>query len=324
MVLVKKSKIMSIFYILLSILYGYIFILIPHSYFKDRVNYLSYAENYDFFIDLKGSVFSLDGEIFFLYINKFLSLFFSPEGVVYFFVFFINFTLCFVFFSYSRNFLLGLLGLLAFFLLPFGFSYQLGSLRQSLAVSIFLLAVFYIKKVNIKLILISIVLGFIHTSFFILTPFLVADYFFLKFFLADRWFYRTGLQALIALTFGLLLSIISKLFSVGKLEGYLQLDTGFGLFFIFFIPFLIVNLYRYYKLKQVDYFVFLSIVGVLAYTIFYFLSPIAGRLITIFIPFIFISIIKKMDFLNIFLLLYSIFVGGWLFLNGGYALIMNI
>lgn len=324
MVLVKKSNLISIFNIFLSIIYGYIFILVPHAYFKDRINYLSYAENYDFFISLKEESYYLTSENLFLYINKFLAIFFSSENIVYFFVFFINFTLCFLFYSYSKKTILPFFALLAFFLLPFGFSYQLGSLRQSLAISIFLFAVYYIKKVNLLLILMSILLGFIHTSFFIVTPFLVADYFFLKFFPESKLSYRVGLQSILALIFGLLLSLISTFFSVDKLDEYLQYESGSGLFFLFFIPFFVANIYKYYKYKKVDYIVFLAIIGILIYIIFYFLSPIAGRVITIFLPFIYLSIINRIDAINIWLLLYSIFVGAWLFFNGSYMAIMNI
>lgn len=324
MVLVKKTKVKSIFYIFLSIIYGGIFVLIPHAYFKDRVNYLSYAENYDLFISLKSGDSFLTGESLFLYINKFLAIFFTPENVVYFFVFFINFILCFLFFNYSRKIVLPFFSLLAFFLLPFGFSYQLGSLRQSFAVSIFLLLVYYIKKVNIFLILFSIFLGFIHTSFFIITPFLISDYVFLKFFPESRVLDRVGLQIILAILFGLLLSLISSLFSVDKLDEYLQYSSGGGLFFIFFIPFLILNFYKYYINKRVDYITFLAIIGLIIYIIFYFLTPIAGRVITIFLPFIFLSLINRVDTLNILLLLYSIFIGGWLFFNGSYLAIMTL
>ena len=180
--IVRVKSLEFFFYFLISLFYGYIFILIPHHYFKDRANYLLYAENYDFFISLKNGSSYLTGEVLFLYINKFFSIFFSPENIVYLFVFFINFSLCFVFFySYKRR-IFPFLILLAYCFLPFGFSYQLGSLRQSLAISIFLFSVCYIRKINIFLIVISIILGFIHTSFFILTLFLVADYIFLKFF----------------------------------------------------------------------------------------------------------------------------------------------
>lgn len=322
--IVRVKSLELFFYFLISLFYGYIFILIPHDYFKDRLNYLSYAENYDFFISLKEDSSYLIGEILFLYINKFFSIFFSPENVVYLFVFIVNFTLCFVFFfSYKRK-IFPFFILLAYFLLPFGFSYQLGSLRQSLAISIFLFAVCYIKKVNIYLIVISIILGMIHTSFFIVTLFLFADYIFLKFFSEEKLFYRIGLHLFLAVILGLFLSLISNLFSVNKLDDYLEYDSGGGLFFLFFIPFFVANIYRYYKSKAVDYFVFLSIIGVLIYIVLYFLSPISGRVITIFLPFIFLSLINRVDIINICLLIYSLIVGSWLFLNGGYMAIMNI
>ncbi|MCP0912454.1 MULTISPECIES: EpsG family protein [Acinetobacter] len=324
MVLVEKSKVKSIFYIFLSIIYGYIFTLIPHFYFKDRVNYLSYAENYDFFLFLKSGASLLTGESLFLYMNKFLALFFVPENIVYSFVFFINFTLCFLFFSYSKKTILPLLGLLAFFLLPFGFSYQLGSLRQSIAISLFLFAIYYIKNVNVLLICISILLGLIHTSFLIVTPFLIADSVFLKFFSDRDLFYRLTLQLSLALFFGLLLSIISAIFSVDKLDDYLQYEAGSGWFFLFFIPFLVANIYRYYVNKKVDYITFLAIIGVMIYVVFYFLTPISGRVITIFFPFIFMSIINRLDFINICLLVYSILVGAWLFYHESYLAIMTI
>jgi len=324
MILVKKSKVKFIFYIFLSVIYGYIFTLIPHFYFKDRVNYLSYAENYDFFLYLKSDVSFLTSEFFFLYINKFLSLFFVPENIVYFFVFFINFTLCFLFLSYGRKTVLPLLGILAFFLMPFGFSYQLGSLRQSFAVSLFLFSIYYIKNVNLLLICISVLLGLIHTSFLLVIPFLVADYIFLKFFSDRDLFYRLTLQLLVALFIGLLLSIISAIFSVEKMGSYLESESGLGWFFLFFIPFLIVNIYRYYINKKIDYISFLSIVGIIIYIVFYFITPISGRIITIFLPFIFLSLINKVNPINMWLLVYSILIGSWLFYNESYLAIMTI
>ena len=324
MIVIKKINLEKSIYVLVCACYAFMFTLIPNSYFKDRINYLLYAEFYDSFISLLDGKSFITSEILFLYINKILDFIFIPENTVYFLVFLINFILAISFFVYSRNGFLAFLGLLAFFLMPFGLSYQLGSLRQSIAVSFFLIAVLKIKKINILLIVISIILGFIHVSFFIMTLLLIVDYCFTRFFSENKALLRVFVHFLFILAIGLLLYQISSVFDVGKLEGYLDLENSSGYFFIFFIPILLSVIYNYVKSKSIDTIGILSIIGMMSYIVFYFLSPIAGRTITLFIPFIYLSLTNKLTPIRLLLLSYAIVIGALIFFRGGYLAIMTI
>lgn len=323
MLLIKKSSLMKVSYFLVAIIYAYALTLIPHEYFKDRQNYMTIAKYYDLLISERSGRSLFSSEMLFLYINKYLGYIFNPENIVYFYVFIINLALSMIFFLKSRNVILAILGLASFFLLPFGFSFQLGSLRQSLAIIIVMLAVLRFKSIR-NLSIIIFISGLIHTSLFSLLPFLIADHLFIKTFGQKRVWSRLILHLSIALFISLFLKLISQFFDISKLEFYFEMDYSTGAFFIFFIPILIFNIYQYWRVKKIDTFELISIIGLISYLVFYFLTPISGRLITIFIPFIYLSLIKQFKPINILLLTYTLVVGIYFYSIGAYKIIMTI
>lgn len=301
----KKSQIYTLKLIIISIIYAYIMASFNMEYFRDRDNYLIYA--IDGYKILKrylsvSIIIGLSNEPLFLVINHILSFLFKPETVLSIFVFITSFTLSYVVLRESNRNIIVLS--LLFILLPicsYTFHLQLVTLRQGLATSLFLFAVYKSDKQNTWL-WVALIATFIHISFFIIFTALILH----KIFCSKN--YSVYRIIFIQFAFSLLMSI--GLFVVASYLGVRQVDeisnSGDRVSGGFFIIWLFVFSYIIYinKNQFLDKYFILSTIFLTIYLTSYFTNPTAGRLMGTFVPFIFITLGKMKSDLSIPILLF--------------------
>ncbi len=159
----EKKIIYLMFSILLSFLYVYTYFSIPNRILKDRANYIIYANDPDFFLNNYDGIALFFNEPIFLLLNKFYTLYFSPDVVPLIFVLLNTSALMFFLIKESKNLSLFFLGLIFVIVCPYLFQSQLTALRQTLAISIFLISFFCFKdnkKIFLSLIFFSLFLLF--------------------------------------------------------------------------------------------------------------------------------------------------------------------
>lgn len=287
-----------------SILYSSVLLLIPEFVLRDRHNYLMFATNSLDLINsnLKGGVLKvLFNEPLFLGVNYWLSKLVEPEFIPRIFSFFISFTLMFFILRNSKTFLIGIIGFLLVFFMPFMFNLQLVALRQGLAISIFLITVLISKKQQIWLTCLFL-MGFIHSSAFFVFTFLCILNMLFFFELKLRFF----ILILISVFSGFFILLAAGLFSMRQADEYANLTASVsGGMFVVYTLLLMLLVYEM-KHYSTDEYTSFAILGLLVYLSLYFTSPIAGRLITWFLPFILYSFLKinsKLKYLYIFMFL---------------------
>ncbi|QBR40821.1 hypothetical protein EHF36_09425 [Kerstersia gyiorum] len=294
-------------------------------YFKDRANYYLYVENIDSLLsDRLGPGFMFN-EPLFLYLNEFLSVWFSPDFVISLYVFFIAFSSFFFVAYFSRNLIVCLLGIICLFFNPFAYSIQLGALRQGLCVAVLLWGV-VASASRYNLMLISVVLGFVHSSFF-----LIAGLFFIEWFAArmldGSLIRRLGLQCISAVVLSLFAFSLVKYFGLRQGDALSSAEGAgsgalFALFFLMalFLVFMLVA--QRWDLKARELIVFV-LIGLIYYLAMYFLSAFAGRLIQTFIIPLVAVLVLRANLINVIFLFGFALVSVFLFVNGGAASIMN-
>jgi len=287
-----KQKKVNFSYMLIAFLYAFALFLIPETFLRDRNWYLIYATNpeeiFNRYLNNDGIISTLFNEPFFLGLNYILKQIVNPEIIPVLLSFFISFVLVFFMLREVKGFWLKFISLLYLTFIPFCFHLQLVILRQGLPVAIFLIVMMLSKKERTPIIA-TFILGFIHSSFFIVFLFMLILYFIKNI--------KYSSQIIIITIVSILFSASS--FFVGKLLGFRQVDlykdairSGSGLSFLLYSGLLCLILtrgegflksYRYYSV---------AIVGLTVYLSLYFVSPFAGRLIASFMPFIICSLLR--------------------------------
>ena len=178
----NKNHIHKVIYCLLgsviSVIYIYVSLSLPHNFFRDRDVYLVYAESSDKLLDLYSGLPLYANEPLFLKINIFLNHFISASKIVYLYLFICLFGMLFLLFKYSKNIFMFVLGVVLLFLCNYSFHAEFVVLRQTIASIILLFVLSYTR--NIKLILItSFICFFIHSSFLLITAFFISLSFFI-------------------------------------------------------------------------------------------------------------------------------------------------
>lgn len=267
-----------------SALYSLIFsFVLPLDGFKDRGNYLIYAEKASEFIARyldQGVVSFLTNEPIFLSVNYFLSLFFSPELTLQLLIFLFSFIFAFAVLSYDKKLFLWLLLLL---LLPQVLKNNVMQLRQGYAVAMFTLAWLCLHgKPRIFLIALT---PLMHSSFFVVLLFLLiyktAHWIKLNFGL--RAFF-VGLAALVASIALLYLASV-----VGARQGVRYADADLnvsGLAFLFW--FVVFSLFL---LQPKSWFTKhgFPVVTLLVYLVMYFTFPLSARVFESTLPLVLIA-----------------------------------
>ncbi|MDF2476036.1 MAG: hypothetical protein K0S24_1519 [Sphingobacterium sp.] len=292
---------------------------LPALLYRDRVNYISYATYPDIYINIakaKGYIFF---EPLFLLFNKWtLGLFNNPEFSVKIFVFFITFSLCFFCFYRTRYFVFGLLAVFFLFIQTQALGMQLVTIRQGLGMALLLLTLPSTKK-EVQVFLLIAFCGLIHNSFYIFLLFYLMDWF-----LDNKVKVRKSIRLTYLILFGLIFSIsffVASKFLETK-QDYQDFEySSSGGAFLFWLSVLIYFLLfkgenetdRFSKLSYK-----ISIVGLIIYVTGYFFTPISGRIIGTFAPFIIISLFSKFKTSDIFVFIFMVLVNFYLYYNGAF------
>lgn len=302
----------------LSVLYIFAYLNIPNDILRDRFNYILYASNHEIILEMRVGDNFIFNEPLFIYINKFLSIFFVPEHIPLFFVFINSVVLMWLLVKKSKNILFFLLGFSLVLFVPYIFQSQIVTLRQALATSIFLMAFFYLKE-NWKIFIVSLICCLIHSVFFIITLF-----YFLNFIL----FKKLTFELKMIINFFMMLSISLGFILITQYLGFRQgnsysdveINVGGGAFLLFLGIFII--LYTQRKKYNNEHFTFLM-GGLVLFLVGYFFGPISGRLFNTFFPFIVFFLVGVNSYLSLNIMLLLSFVYGFLYFNGGYNALLE-
>lgn len=297
-----------------SFLYSSFLVMLPNDYFRDRVGYIVYAEeSSDYFYNSSqdGFLSLFFSDPIFLKLNSFFSIFFSSDLVPKVFVFFSGFIFFYCFMRESKGGLAKFFILLLLLLTPGFFHLQNVVLRQGLCSAILILVCVHCDDKR-KWILASFILGMIHSSFFLITFFLFFEYLFttLKFKRTNAYILTSVVSIVVALSY----IFIGKYLGVRQSSSdYLAAEVSVsGFAFIMWLSVFILILIRKktdgnYKIDDV------SIMGLIIYLSMYFISPIGGRLILSFIPFFFISMVRRVNLLSFVFIIFFLAVNAYIF-----------
>lgn len=306
----KNQKIIFDRALSLFICFIYIFSVsfVNNDFFRDRYIYASlYAENSRYILDEYSGYEILTNEPVFLYFNVFLSKIFSPEHIVYLYVFTIVSFSSILLWRFSGNFMIYIISLLILFFSPYLFHFQFVILRQSLATFIFLIPFIFVEKKILKYTIIFFA-PFVHSSFFIIIAFYYA-YVFLR--------AKFSLNKVLVIFFIASLIFNAVFFTVGTFLGFRQLNeshitggvsVGGGAFILFAFVFLyIFKIYNYIKDDLYDFCLILT----MFFLVTYFVIPVSGRMMSTIFFMILLVLVRSANTLNIvflfFLLSISLF-----------------
>ncbi|WP_174626171.1 EpsG family protein [Candidatus Methylobacter favarea] len=287
------------FSLLISITYATILTYLPIDGFRDRDNYLIYAEySLDIFqshLD-QGLGYTLVNEPLWLLINILLSFFLYPEDCVRVIVFFSSFVVSFVILrAYPKYFLL----IFLFLLVPQVLKNHIIHLRQGMAIAVFLFG-WFSKNTSIRWLFI-ILSSFIHSSFFFILVLLLLNNIFLM--LSFSWGWLLFFYVLVGLFLdfagaGLATHLGAR--QADELQSLEMKTSGLGfLLWLFFSGILILegkNFMRRYSFSLFVLIVYLS--G-------YFFLPVTARvfestLLLVLISSLYLTSYRKLAFYGIF------------------------
>ncbi|WP_200915614.1 EpsG family protein [Jeongeupia sp. HS-3] len=285
--------------------------LFPVNVLRDRDNYLIYAYESIFILkdNFEYSLFKgLFNEPIFLLLNHFLSFFLDPASIP---AFYSSFSIFLIFLSCGLK-ARGLTSfvLVALLLLCSAQFFHLGMvvLRQGLCSAVLLFVVCITNKRK-WWIFACLILSFVHTLNFIILGFLILDFLLDRFDLGLKWrvaAYTAGasMLALVGLVaaeyLGVRQATEEHLTNEATASGAAFILWG-GLFLI------LISRGRSWLLSEGVYSV--ALIGVVSYLVLYFFSPIAGRLVISFLPFVYVALANKSRSVDL------IFVVGLLFIN---------
>lgn len=325
---VKKKKFLIITYIFLSSIYAYSLASIPNIYFKDRVSYIFYPSNLDFYERrLSSENFFLNEPGFWFY-NNILVKFFDIDLIPKVSVFIISFTLLFFILYYSRNVVNAITGVLLLFFVSYTFHLQLVVLRQGIAAAIFLWGVYFFWDSKIKLITICLICTLIHISFILVLGIILLDLFLERKIKSIK--LRVMLIGLSIFASSLLMVGIARSLGLRQAQSdYLTITNAGGGGFVLFI-FMLTTLYlRGFNNVYSNKYGRISILGITAYLAFYFTLPVSGRLVSTFLPFLYIYTVSSNNskvitsaiiflLVNLYLFISSISTGSLTYIGAEY------
>ena len=295
--------------LLISLLYSLSLASLPISAFKDRANYLRYAEFgsqiFERYSDA-GLLPLLANEPLWLFVNALIGQALSPEWTVRAIIFVSAFTVCFTLLRrYSAHVLL----LTLFLLSPQIIKDFIIHLRQGLGLSVFLIG-YFASPVWIRILLLMAA-GLIHSSFYIVSAIWLTT-------LASVRLTSRPLARLI-IVIGLFGIGVLSLIEIANLLGARQalryaeatVQTS-GLGFLLWAGMFLVFLSSGTKFLQEHMFP-MSLLG--CYLIAYFLTPLAARIFESGLPLVlsaglFLRPLRKLVFISIFL-----FYGSYMYIS---------
>lgn len=264
---------------------------IPVFILRDRKNYYNYALDTDIIFNRNlsgGIVTMLANEPLFLLLNFLFKDIVEPIYVPQIFSFFISLVLIYFFLKEIDGFIQKLLILLYSFFVPFLFHFQLVTIRQGLATAILIIVTMCTSNFK-RWILVAFILGFIHSSFFLVFIFFVIMY------LVRNKEYTSQILVYVisSLVFSMLILFVGNLLGARQVEEYgNESSSSSGLSFLLYACMLFIILSRGESFLKNYKYSGLAIMGLTVYLSLYFISPFSGRLIISFLPFIFCTLFK--------------------------------
>lgn len=280
--------------IIFSIIYAFWLSSLPSHLFRDRDNYLVYAGYSGERLELIDGFWILFFEPLFLFINKWLFILYANVDLtIAIFVFFVAFSVSFFCFFRNKIFLFGFLMLIFLFVNSQTLAMQLVTLRQAIGLAFLLLLTPYLDKERHLFILFA-VLGLIHNSFFI-----IALFYFVYLFINSRLSLSYERKLVVFILFGLIFSLSFMLLikfvqTKQNYDGF-EFSSGGGAFMVWSLVLLYILLFKKNVVRdKFSQFLFdISIIGLVIYTTGYFFTPLSGRIIGTFIPFIILLILTR-------------------------------
>lgn len=300
--------------LLVGILYVPFIALMPNDWFRDRDNYLIYANMASIIKDNYDGISLYFNEPIFLLINDKLSLYFDVETIPHIFSFFLVFSFFVGLAYYSKNILMFFLGLILSIVIPYMIQSELVALRQGLATGFFIFS-FLLTKDNKILAVVLFFLAFIHSIFFIFFIFFVLNFIvFSKLELKIK----LSLNFILMIVISMFLILLAQFFGLRQGEEYqqnMEVSRSGGAFFVFLIVFMYLYLWGDKSDKRLYDF---SLIGLVIFLTAYFLTPIAGRLFNTIIPFVVFLLISRANLKDYLVVGFIAIVFLVLFLNGSY------
>lgn len=301
----------------LSIIYAIWLSNLPDFLFKDRNNYFLYAQ---YPIERLAQVISTKSFLFkeplFLVFNAgMLLLFKNPATTITIIVFIITFSISYFCFYRSTSFIKGIFLLFIVFIQTQSLALQVVTIRQGVGWAILLLTLPIIKK-PIHIIYLLAFCGLFHNSFFLLC-----------FFYALYWliFYKSAIKSAeirmlffvgVGLVFFILFYFITSILDLKQTFEETESTSGGGAFVLWFAVLIYLLLFK--RKDNVANFYDISIIGLVIYLTGYFLATISGRMIGIFIPFIFFSILYRCKTLDLLFVSFLSFIFFYLYSLGAF------
>lgn len=277
-------------YSVIAMFYGWILSSWPNEYFRDRSNYILYANIFDEVTDRYTSVSVFFNEPLFVFYNYILSFFFTPEQIPQIGVFFIASTFAYFILRYAHSYLMIIVGFSFLFFISYTFHLQLVVLRQGIATALLLWLTYFFFEKRYFLVLVFI-LSFLHSSFFIISFILIYEKSLSVFIKKVELKIIVFSSTLFLLGF-FILKIANSL-GVRQAEGdYLsKAEAGGGGFILFGFIFMFLY-FRGIDNVEKNRFGKIALLGVISYLALYFTLPVSGRLIGTFLPFYYIYVIS--------------------------------
>lgn len=299
---------------LVGIFYIPFITLMPNDWFRDRDNYLIYANMANVIKDKYEGISLYFNEPIFLLINEKLSSYFDVELIPHIFSFFLVFSFFIGLAYYSKSMLMFFLGLILSITIPYMIQSELVVLRQGVATGIFIIS-FLLTKNNKILASILFFLAFIHSIFFIFFIFFVLNFIvFSKLEFRVKLFINFVLMAGISI-FSILLAQFFGLRQGDEYQQNMEVSRGGGAFLLFLIVFIYLYLFDDEKNKKLYEF---SLIGLVMFLTAYFLTPISGRLFNTIIPFVIFLLVSRTKLQDYLVVSFISIVFLILFINGSY------
>ena len=257
---------------LFSLIYAATLAFLSLDVFKDRINYLRYAESSLAILQgysNKGILVALVNEPVWLLINAGLAKYFDPQIVVRILIFFSAFLVACYICLYNKKYFLWVV---VFLFLPQVVGNYIVHLRQGLAIAIFL-AGWYSNKRMIKWFLLGVTPLIHATFFFVITIYFLAEILKKIRFAADL---RTVVFLIFAIVISLSLGVISAKLGVWQAwEYHFTAADISGLSFLFWSGILAIMCLQGKIFLRTYVF---EIGGLLFYLISYWLVPVTARI----------------------------------------------
>jgi len=304
------SKFPSLF---ASLLYALCLTLFLNDTYSDYLNYLNYASSSNNIISAyaqNGVLFLLFNEPVWLLTNSLLALFFPPEIVIRLITFISSFSASFILMTKSKRPFLWILLLLV---LPAIFKNYLVHIRQGLAISLFLLAI-YAPNQRLKNVFLTTA-PFVHSSFFFVISFSLLS--------SVTASLRLSLLQRLTLPIAIFSFFVPITLSISQLAGARQsahyADLAIhasGLGFFFWTLILFIFILEGVSFLQSNYFAYMSLVF---YLVSYWFLPVSPRIFESSIIMVLLSCLSFTGIrLQAFKILFMFFLScSWIYLLSG-------